>query len=63
MSVTDLTGAPGDGDPVGAATVLVRVTGASLVVGSLGRSELVRAAAVIRGLNLIHFATEYALIN
>ena len=49
-SITDLTGTSGDGDPVGAATVLVGVTGASPVVGPFGRSELIRAAAVIRGL-------------
>ena len=55
LSVTDLTGAPGDGDPVGAATVLVGVTGASPVVGPLGRGELIRAAAVIRRLNFIYF--------
>ena len=49
-NATCLSGASSDGDAVGAAAVLVGVAGTSLVVGPLGRRELVRAAAVVGGL-------------
>ena len=45
---TDLSGASGDCNPVGATAVFIGVTWASLVVGPLGRSKLIWAAAVIR---------------
>ena len=49
-NATCLSGASSDGDAVGAAAVLVGVAGTSLVVGPLGRRELVRAAAMVGGL-------------
>ena len=55
MRATDLSGASSDGDAVGAAAVLVGVAGTSLVVGSLGRRELVGAAAMIGGLHMVTF--------
>ena len=51
-NATYLSGAPSDGDAVGATAVLVGVAGTSLVVGPLGRRELVRAAAMLGGLFL-----------
>ena len=54
-NATDLSWAPSDGDAVGAAAVLVGVTGTSLVVGPLGRRKLVGAAAMVGGLNMITF--------
>ena len=56
-NATCLSGASSDGDAVGAAAVLVGVAGTSLVVGPLGRRELVRAAAMVGGLNRIIFTT------
>ena len=44
-----LTRPPCNSDSLGAAAELVRVTRASLVVGALGRGEVVRAALVLRG--------------